>query len=72
MNSSNIWNFITTLFSFIFEVFEAFEELWNYSITLPGLGENGTDLTFTFPQMLTVALGILILALLIKKFIPVA
>lgn len=72
MNSSNLWNFITTLFNFIFEVFEAFEKLWNFSITIPGIGENGADFTFTFPQMLTVALFILIVALLIKKFIPVA
>lgn len=72
MESSNLWTFLTYIFSFILEVFNAFERLWNFTITIPGLGENGTDLVFTFPQMLTVALFVLMAALLIKKFIPVA
>lgn len=72
MDLSNVWNFMLSIFDFLLDIFDAMQKLWTFSFTIPLIGENGTDLTITFPQMLTTALSILILALIIKKFVPVA
>lgn len=54
---------------FFIQVFNAFENLWNWSFTIDFLDVN---ITITFPQILTTSLIFLMGLFLIKKFVPLA
>lgn len=61
----NIWDFIYGIFTFLMEVINTFEKLWNWSFTI---GDN----TITFSSILTTSLLLVIGLILVKKLVPAA
>lgn len=58
-----IWNFISGIYDFILALFNACENIWNYSFKIG-------NLTLEFKDLITYSLIVIIGMILIKKLIP--
>lgn len=61
----NIWDFIYGIFTFLMEVINSFQELWNWSFEIG-------DSTISFSSILTTSLLLIMGLILVKKLVPAA
>lgn len=65
INLGNIWEMLLSIWEFIFDLFEAVQQLWTTRITVSAaLGQ------YYFYEIAGAGLVVLIVALLIKKLVP--